>query len=205
MAHYAELDKNNVVIRVLTACNQDIADNGGELSEQAANYFGTYTPFLKEGVKWVQTSYNSNFRKQYAAIGYTYDSVKDKFIAPQPFQSWILDSNDDWEAPVAYPTILTYSDPSEPNIRYSILWDEDNKKWIAEDKYRNEYEWSSQNLSWILTWEPPVAYPTVKTYGDNIRYSISWDEDNQRWIGKDNENNEFIWIPSSSSWIATGN
>ena len=201
MAHYAELDKNNVVIRVLTACNQDIADNGGELSEQAANYFGTYTPFLKEGVKWVQTSYHGNFRKQYAARGYTYDSVKDKFIAPQPFPSWVLDSNDDWEAPVAYPTVKTYED----GIIYSISWDEDNKKWIAEDKYRNKYEWSTENLSWILTWEPPIPYPTVKTYGDNIRYSISWDETNQRWIGKDNENNEFAWIPSSSSWIATGN
>ena len=58
MAHYAELDINNKVIRVLTACNQDIATHGGELSEEAANYFGTYTPFSENGVKWIQTSYN---------------------------------------------------------------------------------------------------------------------------------------------------
>ena len=149
MAHYAELDINNKVIRVLTACNQDITTHGGELSEEAANYFGTYTPFSENGVKWVQTSYNSNFRKQYAGIGYTFDSTKNKFISPQPFASWSLDSNDDWQA--------------------------------------------------------PVVYPTVTTYGDNVKYMISWDETGQRWLGKDIENNEFIWIPSSSSWIATGN
>jgi hypothetical protein len=149
MAHYAELDINNKVIRVLTACNQDIATHGGELSEEAANYFGTYTPFSENGVKWVQTSYNNNFRKQYAGIGYTFDSTKNKFIAPQPFTSWSLDSNDDWQA--------------------------------------------------------PVAYPTVTTYGDNVRYFISWDESNLRWIGKDDQQNTFAWSPSTSSWIATGN
>jgi len=149
MAHYAELDINNKVIRVLTACNQDIATHGGELSEEAANYFGTYTPFSENGVKWVQTSYNNNFRKQYAGIGYTFDFAKNKFIAPQPFASWSLDSNDDWQA--------------------------------------------------------PVAYPTVTTYGDNVRYFISWDESNLRWIGKDHQQNEFTWVPNTSSWIATGN
>ena len=149
MAHYAELDINNKVIRVLTACNQDIATHGGELSEEAANYFGTYTPFSENGVKWVQTSYNNNFRKQYAGIGYLFDSTKNKFIAPQPFASWSLDASDDWQA--------------------------------------------------------PVAYPTVTTYGDNVRYFISWDEAGQRWIGKDDNQNTFAWSPSTSSWISTGN
>ena len=149
MAHYAELDINNKVIRVLTACNQDIATHGGELSEEAANYFGTYTPFSENGVKWVQTSYNNNFRKQYAGIGYTFDSTKNKFIAPQPFASWSLDSNDDWQS--------------------------------------------------------PIAFPSVTTYGNNVRYYISWDESNLRWIGKDDQNNKFAWSPNNSSCIATGN
>ena len=52
---------------------------------------------------WVQTSYNNSFRKQYAGIGFTYDSTKDKFIVPQPHDSWSLDENDDWQAPVEYP------------------------------------------------------------------------------------------------------
>jgi hypothetical protein len=105
-------------------------------------------PFTS-GNRWVQTSYNNNFRKQYAGIGYTFDSTKDKFIAPQPFASWSLDSNDDWQA--------------------------------------------------------PVAYPTVTTYGDNVRYFISWDEAGKRWIGKDDQQNTFAWSPDTSSWIATGN
>ena len=149
MAHYAELDINNKVIRVLTACNQDIATHGGELSEEAANYFGTYTPFSENGVKWVQTSYNNNFRKQYAGIGHTFDFTKNKFISPQPFASWSLDANDDWQAPVVYPTVITY--------------------------------------------------------GDNVRYIISWDETEQRWTGKDDQQNLFAWSPNTSSWIATGN
>jgi hypothetical protein len=149
MAHFAELDSNNKVIRVLTACNQDIATHGGELSEEAANYFGTYNKFSENGVKWVQTSYNNNFRKQYAGIGCTFDSTKNKFISPQPFASWSLDSNDDWQ--------------------------------------------------------PPTPYPTVKTYGDNLRYFIFWDEAEKRWIGKDDQDNIFAWLPETSSWIATGN
>jgi len=149
MAHYAELDINNKVIRVLTACNQDILNNGGEQSEQAAEHFKSLNKFSENGVKWVQTSYNNNFRKQYAGIGYTFDFTKNKFITPQPFASWSLDSNDDWQA--------------------------------------------------------PVAYPTVTTYGDNVRYFISWDESNLRWIGKDHQQNELTWVPNTSSWIATGN
>ena len=149
MAHFAEINLNNIVLRVVAACNLDIANNGGEQSEQAAEHFKTVCPLSNEGVKWVQTSYNNNFRKKYAGIGHTFDSTKNKFIAPQPFASWSLDSNDDWQA--------------------------------------------------------PVAYPTVTTYGDNIPYIIGWNEDGQRWTSIDNQNNEFIWLPGSSSWIATGN
>jgi hypothetical protein len=147
MAHYAELDINNKVIRVLTACNQNIATHGGELSEEAANYFGTYTPFSENGVKWVQTSYNNNFRKQYAGIGYTFDSTKNKFISPQPFTSWLLDSNDDWQAPVAYPTVTTYGD----NVRFFISWDESNLRWLGKDDQNNTFSWSPNTLSWIAT------------------------------------------------------
>jgi hypothetical protein len=73
MAHFAELDINNKVLRVLVACNQDIATHGGELSEEAANYFGSYTPFSENGVKWVQTSYNNNIRKRFDGANYNYD------------------------------------------------------------------------------------------------------------------------------------
>jgi len=200
MAHFAELDSNNIVLRVVKACNQDIANNGGEQSEQAAENFKKVCPFSLNGVKWLQTSYNNNFRKQYAGIGYTFDSTKNKFISPQPFASWSLDSNDDWKSPVAYPTVTTYGD----NIPYFITWDEAEIKWITEDKYKNKYEWSTGNLSWILTWEPPIPYPTVTTYGDNVNYFIFWDETGQRWIGKDDQQNTFVWSPETLSWLATG-
>lgn len=57
-----------------------------------------------EDTRWVQTSYNNTFRRQYAGIGYTYDVANDVFIAPQPYPSWSLDSNSDWQPPVAMPT-----------------------------------------------------------------------------------------------------
>jgi len=120
MAHFAEIDLNNIVLRVNRACNQDIANNGGEQSEQAAQHFATVSPLSQNGIKWIQTSYNNNFRKQYAGIGYTYDSVKDKFISPQPYPSWLLDSNDDWQPPVPYPQ-------NNNNQYYS--WNENNKTW----------------------------------------------------------------------------
>jgi hypothetical protein len=66
---------------------------------------------------WVKTSYNNNIRKQYAGVGFTYDSSKDKFISPQPYASWALDSSDDWQAPIAMP------DDASDDIRYT--WDED--------------------------------------------------------------------------------
>ena len=155
MAHFAEIDLNNKVLRVVVGCNQDIANNGGEQSEQAAEHFKKTCKLSENGIKWVQTSYNNNFRKQYAGIGFTFDSTKNKFISPQPYSSWSLDANDDWQSPVAFPTVTTYGGPNEQGI-----------------------------------------YP---------KYLISWDETNQKWLGKDQEDNEFVWIPSSLSWVSTGN
>jgi len=127
MAHFAEIDLNNVVLRVICDCNQDIANNGGEQSEQAAQHFATVSPLSEKGVKWVQTSINNNFRKQYAGIGYTYDSAKNKFIAPQPFPSWSLDANDDWQPPVPMP--ITYTNQQYPNISDGYIWNENNQSW----------------------------------------------------------------------------
>jgi hypothetical protein len=120
MAHFAEIDFNNKVLRVVVACNQDIANNGGELSEQAAEHFKTVCPLSENGIKWVQTSYNNNFRKKYAGRGYIYDSIKDKFISPQPYPSWTLDSNDDWISPIPYPN-------NEDKSLYK--WNETNQSW----------------------------------------------------------------------------
>ena len=157
MAHFAELDSNNMVLAVKVACNIDIQNNGGEKSEQAATHFESVVPLSEQGVKYVQTSYNHNFRKQYAGIGMIYDPVKDKFLSPQPYASWSLDSNDDWQAPITYPTIT--DDGADPSVwRYIISWNDtkyqaDNTKgWEAiksndESETPTKYNWNG--TAWV--------------------------------------------------------
>lgn len=97
MAHYAFLDKDNIVVQVIAGRDEtDLADG---ITDWEA-YYGEL-----KGMTCKRTSYNGNIRKNYAGIGYTYDPDRDAFIAPQPFPSWILNEEDCvWEAPVAYPT-----------------------------------------------------------------------------------------------------
>lgn len=129
MAHFAEIDENNKVLRVVVACNQDIADNGGEQSVQAATHFENTVPLSPLGVKWVQTSYNNNFRKHFAGIGHTYDEAKDKFIAPKPYPSWILDANDDWVSPVGAAPALTAEQEADNANTYHYEWNETDQRW----------------------------------------------------------------------------
>ena len=100
MAHFAELGENNTVLRVIVVDNKDTSDtSGNEVEEIGANFCRNLL-----GGTWKQTSYNANFRKNYAGIGFTYDSQRDAFIPPKPFASWTL--NEDtcrWDPPVAYP------------------------------------------------------------------------------------------------------
>jgi|TARA_B100000745_G_C20044760_1_gene356127 hypothetical protein len=95
MAHFAELDSNNIVLRIVVISNNDILDGDGNESEAVGS------AFCQElyGGRWVQTSYNGNFRKQYAGVGGEYNTSKDIFIYRQPDDSWVLDSNDDWQPP----------------------------------------------------------------------------------------------------------
>lgn len=107
MSHWAEIDNNNRVIRVLVGDNND--PNGDEGYKWLVDNLGG---------TWIQTSYNNNFRKQYAGIRYTYDAVKDVFIAPQPFNSWSLDDNSDWQPPTPKPEGIGW------------YWDEDSLSWL---------------------------------------------------------------------------
>jgi hypothetical protein len=104
MAHFAELNNSNEVLQVIVISNEDVDANGGDESTQAETFVASIVPY-NSGVAWKQTSYNNNFRKQYAGIGYSYDSSKDKFITPQPYPSWSLDANDDWQSPVTRPAV----------------------------------------------------------------------------------------------------
>jgi len=141
MAHFAELDGNNVVTRVVVVGN-DIPTAAGPLGSNDMHVDGESwcINFFKGGT-WKQTSYNNNFRKQYAGKGYSYDFAKDKFICPQPYASWSLDGNDDWQAPVTYPTDTT--------DKY-ITWDEAGQQWTATDiNNDNKYNWDASALAWV--------------------------------------------------------
>jgi hypothetical protein len=144
MAHFAEINSNNIVLRVVVACNQDIANNGGELSEQAAKHFETVCPLSYNGVKWVQTSYNNNFRKQFAGTEMYYDSNKDKFINKQPYPSWTLNNNDDWQPPVSLPTPLTYPQGAP----FASFWDENGQKWFLKDGENTIYFYNYTSNAW---------------------------------------------------------
>ena len=98
MSHFAEI-KDGTVQRVLVA-EQDFIDSGK----------------IGDPSSWVQTSYNHNFRKQFAGVGYTYDGSNDVFIEPQPYASWTLDSNYDWQPPIEKPTGLH-------------IWNEETQSW----------------------------------------------------------------------------
>jgi hypothetical protein len=91
MAHFAELDSQNIVTRVLVVENSKITDEQGQEREQLGQDF--LRGLFGLGTVWVQTSYNGNFRKNYATIGCTYDSVRDGFIPPMPDdgREWVLD------------------------------------------------------------------------------------------------------------------
>jgi hypothetical protein len=103
MAHFAELDANNIVLRVIVVNNSDILDQYGYESENIGIAF-CRSLFGAETI-WRQTSYNATFRKNYAGIGYRYDAALNAFIAPQPYPSWSLNTTTcQWEAPKPYPT-----------------------------------------------------------------------------------------------------
>ena len=142
MAHFAELNSSNEVLQVVVISNTDVDANGGDQHADAETFVASIVPYGTGGVAWKQTSYNNNFRKQYAGVGYSYDSSKDKFILPQPYPSWSLDSSDDWEAPVTYPNVTEI----DSNVVF-IVWDEDNQKWTGTADSTN-YDWDSSNLTW---------------------------------------------------------
>ena len=145
MAHFAELNSNKEVIRVLVFSNEDINNHGGDLSIQAEQWVESSTPHIEGGVSWKQTSYNGNFRKQYAGIGNIFNSDLNMFIFKQPNgPGWTLDSNGDWQPGNTYPTITTYE--INGTIRpISISWDEDSLSWKG-------VKWKIDKNT-ILTWD----------------------------------------------------
>ena len=115
MAHFCQINENNVVTQVIVVANKDTADANGVEKE----YIGAAFCEKLFGGTWKQTSYNGTIRKNYAGIGYTYNADIDAFVPPKPFPSWVLNNETaQWEAPVPMPEGGMYS------------WDEDTGSWI---------------------------------------------------------------------------
>jgi len=121
MAHFAKLDENNIVLEVIVVDNTILLNSNGIENEQLGIQF---CKNLKgEDTNWIQTSYNANFRKNYAGIGFTYDISRDAFIPPKPYPSWILNENTcKWEPPIPY--------PNDDNF---YIWNEQNQNWLLTD------------------------------------------------------------------------
>ena len=119
MAHFAELNENNEVLKVIVVDNNDTSNSDGEEIELIG------ISFLKGlfgfDTKWKQTSYNGNFRVRYAGVGYSYDETLNAFVPPKPYDSWIINSTTaDWEAPITQPELTQEQEDSG----YLYYWDE---------------------------------------------------------------------------------
>lgn len=159
MAHFAQLDQNNVVVQVIVVNNNELLDNGVENETKGISFcqslFGPDTI-------WVQTSYNSNFRKRYAGVGFTYDSVLNAFIVPKPtmYPSWVVDPvTTDWTPPIPRPSGIVCN------------WDESKIDWVTVPQPFPS--WTMQGDP--LVWAAPVPYPD-----DGNPYL--WDEATLSWV-----------------------
>jgi hypothetical protein len=120
MAHYAFLDDDNIVTEVITGVDEDVVQTDtdgtqvGGTSEAWETFYGNF-----RGQVCKRTSYNNNYRKNYAGIGYVYDAAREAFIAPKPYASWVLDEDTcQWQAPTPYPT-----------DGKNYYWSEDDLSW----------------------------------------------------------------------------
>ena len=131
MAHWAEIDENNIVLRVTVGNNED--PNGDEGYQWLLDNLGG---------RWIKASYNTfrgihleggtPFRKNYPGVGYYYNEELDAFIPPKPFPSWVLnEEKGDWESPISYPGEVP-EDPRLANVEF--IWDEDTKSWIHQSE-----------------------------------------------------------------------
>ncbi len=119
MAHYAFMNSDNVVVQVIVGVDETVEQNGvGGSTEAWEQFYQSQVWHL--GLTCKRTSYNDKVRKQFAGLGFTYDTQSDKFIQPSPYASWTLDNNKDWQPPTPMPTT---------GGPYS--WNEEDQVWVA--------------------------------------------------------------------------
>ena len=149
MAYFAELDSNNIVLTVVVAGDDMVANYGGDQSVDAANRFAKICPLSADGVRWMQSSKDGSFRKMHAGRGDTYDEAANVFYAGESYPSWTLDANFDWQPPVARPT----NEISPINGELLITnWDETNQKWFGyaydDSNNRVNFDWNPTTNVW---------------------------------------------------------
>ena len=128
MAHFARIDENNIVTQVIVVANEDTTDTNGVEVEEIGVAF--CKKLLGAETNWKQTSYNNNFRVRYAGTGYSYNAELNAFIAPKPFESWVLvEETADWVSPVGPAPTLT---EAQVESRSFYKWDEENLAWVLE-------------------------------------------------------------------------
>ena len=124
MAHYAFI-KDQIVVKVIVGVDENVTqldENGNKVGGSSEAWESFYSnQEWHSGLTCKRTSYNAatnGYRKQYAGIGYTYDEVRDQFVAPQPYPSWTLDENNDWQPPT-------------PKPDGDYCWSEEDLVWVA--------------------------------------------------------------------------
>lgn len=139
MAHFAEIDSDNKVLRVVVIGNNDCLDD--ENSESEAKGIEYCKSLFGQSTNWVQTSYNEKIRGYYASIGMTYDRTTDAFTRDKPYPSWVLNSSTKrWEAPTA-----------KPDDGKLYVWIEDETAWVEDDNPNDgkRYVRDSDNKRWV--------------------------------------------------------
>lgn len=141
MAHFAQLNENNVVTQVIVVSNEDTSDvNGNEVEEIGVAFC---KKLLGANTHWKQTSYNNNFRVRYARIGYIFLEELNAFVPPKPFESWVLNNNTvDWESPIGSAPKLTEEEIASKSF---YRWD--------EDAYQ-----ADNTTGWVLETPPPPIF-----------------------------------------------
>ena len=145
MAYFAEIDSNNIVLRVISIHNNELLDNGIE-KEQKGIDFCKY--LYGQGTNWKQASYNTRwgqhvlngtpFRKNFPSPGFTYDLIRDAFIWPKPYPSFTLNENTcDWDPPIPFPTQQVSPENPHPKI---YKWNEEIQNWTVLNTTTNTYE-----------------------------------------------------------------
>ena len=160
MAHFAELDENNVVLRVLVVGDERIKNEANDEDESIG------VAFLKgifgEDTNWAQTSYWSRFRHNFAGAGFTFDEINDAFIPPAPWPSYVLNENYNWEPPTPMPDSGLH------------VWDEGTTSWVEENPCGfPSWTWSEEEQRCL----PPTPEPEDASFENPYR----WNEDTQQW------------------------